>query len=133
MVAKDIDDHADFIFEVPPDPETFDVVRRVVVTSLRSQYGDLIADDIREHARVNTVELEPDEWIVEGTFDGDSDFGFDVVVDAHDDATGDVVGYLRECVDHRYGDVVDAEAVVYDSMSLRPRVWFVDAKIPTNG
>jgi hypothetical protein len=130
MVTKEIDDHADFIFEVPPDPQTFDAVRRVVVSSLRTQYGDLIAGDIREHVRVDSVVLDPVEWHVEGAFDGDSEFGFEVMVDADGDATDDVLGYLRGCVDRRYGDTVDAQAVVYDSVSLRPRVWFVDAKVP---
>jgi len=41
-----------------------------------------------------------------------------------------VIEFLRERIDTRYGPHVDADAVVFERIGLRPRAWFVDAKVP---
>jgi hypothetical protein len=121
------------MFEVKPDRDTFDAVRRAVIVTLRSEYGRVLSDGVREHVRVDTVALDPAYWRVEGKLDGGRDFGFDVTVAAKTEANDEVLSYLRGRVDARYGDFVDADVVTFDKVSLRPNAWFVDAKIPASG
>lgn len=122
--------HADLIFEVAPNRDVFDTVRRAVVVTLRGEHGDVFDDDVREHVKIHVVDIDPSDWRVEGTLNDGHDIGFDVSVPAHADATADVLTYLRDRVDARYGGHVDADVVVFDEVSIRPNAWFVDAKIP---
>jgi len=130
------DDHlsttgnADFIFEVSPEPRVFDTVRRAIVDELEAEYTHLVGAEVREHVRVDVVDIDPAEWAVEGTLNGGHDVGFDVTIDADSQATGDVLEFLRDSIDDRYGPHVDPTVVVFDRVGLRPRAWFVDAKIP---
>jgi len=133
MSSNFTDGEADFLFEVKPEREVFDVVRRSVIVTLREDYGRVLGDDVREHVRVDTVALNPAYWRVEGQLNGGRDFGFDVTVSADHAANEDVLGYLRARVDARYGDFVDPDVVTFDKVSLRPNAWFVDAKIPASG
>jgi len=122
--------HADFIFEVAPDPEVFDTVRRAIVDELEADYASVMGTDIREHIRVDVVDVDPASWVVEGKLNHGHDVAFEVTVPADTDATGDVLEYLRGRIDDRYGPHVDAGVVVFERIGLRPRAWFVDAKVP---
>jgi hypothetical protein len=124
--------HADFIFEVEPDPRIFDTVRRAIVDELEAEYSDVLAVNIREHIHVDVVDIDPADWVVTGRLNGDipDTFDFEVRVPPKTDTTGDVIEFLRDAIDDRYGPNVDADVVVFEKIGMRPRAWFVDAKVP---
>lgn len=124
--------HADFIFEVSPDGKTFDAVRRAIVDELEAEYTDVLAVNIREHIHVDVVDIDPDVWVVAGHLNGDipQEIQFEVEVPPNADAVGDVLNFLRKRVEDRYGPTVDADAVIFEKIGMRPRAWFIDAKVP---
>lgn len=122
--------HADFIFEVSPDPTVFDTVRRAIVDELEADYTQVLGTDVREHIRVDVVDIDPSSWVVEGQLNGGRAVSFEVTIRADNEATGDVLEFLRRRIDDRYGPHVDPDVVVFERIGLRPRAWFVDAKVP---
>lgn len=122
--------HADFVFEVAPDRDVFDTVRRAVLERLEDGYQDVVVDDVRTHLRIDTVRIEPSIWRVDGELNGGNDVDFGVRIRADTEATSDVLSYLRTRVDERYGSHVRSEVVAFERIGLRPNAWFVDAKIP---
>lgn len=124
--------HADFIFEVDPDPRIFDTVRRAITDELEAEYADVLAVNVREHIHVDVVDIDPADWVVEGRLNGDipNTVDFEVRVPPDNEATGDVLEFLRDTIDARYGPHVDADVVVFEKIGMRPRAWFVDAKVP---
>jgi hypothetical protein len=124
------DGAADFIFEAAPDPDVFDVMRRDVVETLEEDYAHLIGTGVRNHARIDTVDIDPADWDVSGVLNGGQDVDFTVTLRANSDVTKDVLTYLRGVIDDRYGMIVRHEAVVFQRIGMRPNAWFVDAKIP---
>jgi hypothetical protein len=125
---------ADFIFEVDPDPAVFDTVRRAVVDELESEYQDVLSVDVREHIHVDVVDIDPCEWVVEGRLNGSipKAIDFEATVSADDDATDDVLAFLRSTVGDRFGPHVDPDVVAFEQIGMRPRAWFVDAKVPSS-
>jgi len=122
--------YADFVFEVSPNPSIFDTVRRTIVAELEADYTDLLDTDLRTHVRVDVVEIDPSSWLVEGKLNHGHDVAFEVTMPADNGATGDVLEFLRGRIDDRYAPHVDAGVVVFTRIGLRPRAWFVDAKVP---
>lgn len=135
------DDHlattgcADFIFEVDPDADVFDVVRRAIVDELEAEYADVLSVGVREHIRIDVVNIDPAEWVVEGALNGSTPgpIDFEVVIPANEEPNGEVIEHLRDAIDDRYAGHVDPEMVAFERIGMRPRAWFVDAKIPPSG
>ncbi len=121
---------ADFIFEADPDPAVFDGVRRGVVRRIEEQHTDVFAVDIREHVRIDVIEVHAGTWHVSGVLDGRKDVDFEISIRAEADANAALIDYLRAAVDRRFAPAVDADAVSFKKIGMRPRAWFVDAVIP---
>lgn len=122
--------HADFMFEVEPDDDVFDTVRRAVVRRLRENHADVFGGGVREHVRVDVVDIDPATWHVEGRLNGGRDVSFAVEVRADTEATDAVTSHLRDTVMSRFGPHVDEQAVAFEKVDLRPAAWFVTAKVP---
>lgn len=122
--------HADLIFEVSPNPDAFDTVRRAIVQRLESDYSTVMVADLREHIRVDTIDVKAASWDVRGRLNNGHDVRFDVTLRSDTDATADVLDYLRDRLDDRFGPTIDPDPIVFERIGMRPSAWFVDAKVP---
>lgn len=134
MVRSDgtVDPSADLVFEVAPDVEVFDGVRKSVIDQLAREYTDVLAvEDVRGSIRIDVVELNAATWHVEATIDHDAGRNIDIETDvgSNEQAATKVMNYLRDRIEARYGDAIDTDAVGFASIDLRPAAWFVDARI----
>jgi len=121
---------ADFLFEVDPKSQVFDVVRETVNDAVEDEYADLIAvDDFRSVLRTNHIDLDPaGKWHVDATIAAhDSEMHVDLLIPADGDAEDRLMSYIDdECAD-RFP--VDVDRVRYKKIRIAPGGWFIDAVI----
>lgn len=120
---------ADFLFEVDPKSQVFDVIRETVNDAVEDEYAALIdVDDFRASLRTNHIDLAPDTWHVDATIAAKStEMHVDLKIPADGDAESKLTDYIDDECDDRFP--VDVDRVRYKKIRLAAGGWFVDAVI----